>query len=146
VQYEVTNPLTQISTARLLGLRAKDIPRAMWAIVPYSFMVDRVIDISSGINGFVNLVDPRIRILAASVTRKKETVHTYTFNHKYDDGWSQLASGGPRVIGRFTYKRSLWVPTVLDAIPMAETKRLVDSTSKILDLATLISQRWRQPT
>lgn len=74
--YIVYRSTIQNSVQRELGLGLKDLVPTMWALVPYSFIIDRFIDVTSMVKGAQNAYDPRINFIAAglSTTRK----HTYT--------------------------------------------------------------------
>jgi hypothetical protein len=145
ILYEATNP-TQSGWRGKLGLRAKDIPRTLWNIVPYSFMVDRVVDISSAIQGLVNLADPRISILAGSVTQRTTLREEVTLTGVGAADWNISVSSGVRESESFSYTRRPWTPRAGDAIPLPEFSRLVDAVTDVLDLASLISQRWHIKT
>lgn len=135
--YTVSNPLH--NTSWKLGLRTKDIPHTVWQVVPYSFMVDRCLDISSAIQGFLNLADPDVTILAGWVRNKRNVEKTVRFSHAPSPGiYKRSVSGDFHHIQEFTYKRDVWSPSFIDALPTANAKGLVDDTIKILDLLALI--------
>jgi len=63
ILYQVTNPIDTFS--EINGLRLKDLPETLWALVPLSWMTDRFLNIHNAISGLVNLADPNVKILAA---------------------------------------------------------------------------------
>jgi hypothetical protein len=55
------------SKFRELGLSVKDVIPTCWAVVPYSFLVDRFVDITQLIKAAQNAFDPRIKVLASGI-------------------------------------------------------------------------------
>jgi len=127
------------------GLRNKDIPSTLWQILPYSFMVDRLYDVSSVVKGIANLSDPKINILAGWVTTKHEvlTTETYVAGVHPDPNW--IVSGQGDVVDTIvsTYVRETWNPGVGDLHPRASLKGLVNDANKILDLVSLVLKNFR---
>lgn len=80
--------------SQTLGTRFKDLPTGMWNIVPYSFIIDRVINISQFLTAVSNLCDPTIMLEGACITTKDyvrssiqlstdiSPARTYTFETK----------------------------------------------------------------
>jgi hypothetical protein len=142
VMYEIEHPMHNWSWR--LGLRLSDIPYIVWQVVPYSFMVDRVFDISSGIEAMRNLTDPSIKILAGFVTKTNESIREVTLKGLVN------TSGHPWEVSPdtlqqtfFRYVRSPWTPTVSDTVPPQTWKNLVKDVSSIADLAALVYQRLK---
>lgn len=125
--------------AFLLGLRGKDIPSTAWELVPLSFMVDRVVDISSAIRGLTNLADPRLKILAASVSVKTNIRGTALYINqvrKPSDGWSVTTSGETRSHNG-SYSRQTWSPSIIDTVPVFRPTNLIKDAQSIADLFSL---------
>jgi hypothetical protein len=141
ILYEVTNPIYNWSYR--LGFRNKDLPTVLWQIVPYSFMVDRVIDVTSFCKGVINLADPRVKMLAGDVRTKAEDVFNIQCNGGNRPGWYHSGSCGTRTIRTFKYTRDTWTPSFRDTIPTLNKFGLVDSASKLIDLGTLILQNFK---
>jgi hypothetical protein len=145
ILYEVTNPVRDWRFT--LGFRMKDLPTTFWQVVPLSFMLDRVIDVSNFSKGALNLADPKVKILTGFVRSKTY----YDNNVRWASGerYNQTMSGSGETIyeGNFSYVRTPWKPTIRDTIPSVNTLGLVDSATKILDLCGLIyrpMKRWFQ--
>lgn len=143
IHYEGAN--SQPSVARHLGVRLKDIPETVWAVVPFSFMVDRMIDISSTVRAYTNLQDPSIKILAASSVVRDHKLQSLSvselptspiFTH-------ELHNSDNPVTDYFHYNREAWEPSVDDLRPNFSVKGLVDDVTSIADLATIIIQLLR---
>jgi len=137
ILYEISNPVED--SRHLLGVRFKDIPETAWALVPLSFMVDRVVDISSAIRGVTNLADPDLTILAAWVTQKDNgTIQVQLTD--YQDLWpaptAMLASTDLFTNG--LYKRDVWTPGYVDTVPQFDLSGLVKDAETLADLGTLI--------
>jgi len=140
ILYSVTNPLSGFRFK--YGLRNKDIPVTMWAIVPYSFMVDRVFNISQALRAITNLWDPDVHIHAAWCRTSRETRTVYNVNGSAVGSDSNNPqqwhfSGTDLPIESFEYVRVPWTPSIADAIPTPTWVKLVDSFTKIADITAL---------
>lgn len=139
--YEVSNPVRDLSFK--LGLRAKDIPETMWQIVPLSFMVDRVLDISGMIRGITNLLDPNVRILAGWVRAKEALDTSIIAETQYIPGYTITMDADLVLDKKFVYQRTPWLPSVSDTLPSANARGLVKDATSLLDLLTLTYSRLR---
>lgn len=141
ILYEVTNPV--VNHRFYLGLRAKDVPEAVWAVVPWSFMIDRAIDISSSIRGLTNLSDPSVKILTAWSVRRSLTERSLTTTGCTPTDWREQISdfsSSKSQVSEFRYVRDVWSPSIVDAIPPLNLKGLVDDATKIADALALAAQ------
>lgn len=140
ILYEVTNPINDWRFK--YGLRFKDIPETLWAIFPYSFMVDRMINISQSVRGMVSFLDPSVNILAGWTTEKSTTTGVLSFTD-YTHPAVSAKSIHPDVDidTNFVYNREVWKPGLSDSVGPLRLEGLVDTTTKIADLAALILQR-----
>lgn len=142
ILYEVSNPV--VDYPFFLGLRAKDVPEAVWAVVPWSFMIDRALNISQAIRGLTNLSDPSVNILAAWCTTRTEDKFgtrmisarsvnptSYPLTEFAPSEWSKT---------RFEYDRQVWIPSIVDALPPLDLKGLVSDATKIADALALAVQ------
>jgi hypothetical protein len=142
ILYEVSNPIHDMTFN--LGLRAKDIPETLWAVMPYSFMVDRLVDISGFTRAVTNLLDPAVTILAASTTHRKEAQKTCSVRRVSYSNYTFTTLGvGYRTDTSFTYDRKVWHPTFKDAVPEITPGNVVDGALKIADILALISANLR---
>lgn len=139
IYYEVSNPIADWKFK--LGLRLKDVLPTLWEIVPYSFMVDRLYNISNLLKGLINLADPTVSFLASSVTEKT----TQTREISGTGMWTSLGTLTTSSVDNdsvfyetFRYKRSLWKPDVFDAIPSITWRNLVKDVTSILDLLAIL--------
>lgn len=139
--YRVTNPIRD--HAYKLGLRPRDIPETLWQLFPYSFMIDRVVDVSSFVRGFTNLTAPEVEILAGSIRTKTTLLDTVQLATYEDPLWTIEVLADEYREKRFTYNRRPWTPSVFDSVPNSDIANLVNSASKIADLGALILQRLR---
>lgn len=140
IMYQELNPV--IGWRRNFGLRNRDIPKTAWQLVPLSFMVDRMWDVSNMISALINLGDPGIVTLAAS-TRRKETKQRFiTAVDGFFEGYTP--SGFPTEtvsIRTFVYDRQVWKTSVSDAIPPFDKRGLVSDVQKCIDLISIIISR-----
>jgi hypothetical protein len=113
----------------------------MWQIFPLSFMVDRVIDISTFSKGVINLADPNVKILAASLRRKTTWIESYKLQSMWWNGYTGHAQGNTNEHTYFEYERTPWVPSFVDTLPKVTLGYLVDDATKIADLCALIRGR-----
>jgi hypothetical protein len=143
ILYEVANPL--LNRGESMGLRFKDIPETLWAIVPYSFMVDRVANISDMIRGLTNLLDPSVKILAGSVVEK--TNRKFSVRVISQDNSSYAVSIDADVFhdDSFRYIRTVWEPTASDTLPPISVGGLVKDVTSTADLLSLILANFRVP-
>lgn len=136
ILYEVSNPINNIQFK--YGLRGKDIPRTLWDLFPYSFMIDRVSHIGNAISGFVNITDPSVSILAAWVTTKKTRSEYFSVHGQSSTTYDTSVSNAYHTSDRFEYDRVPWTPTYLDALPRANVRGLVRDAQSITQLISLI--------
>ena len=139
IVYEVTNPLNDWKFK--LGLRAKDIPTTAWELLPLSFMVDRLVDIKSSIAGLVNLLDPQVKILAGSVTKRDYGAIKLECINLSDTGgtWTVTIDKTDHFyMEDFEYSRSIWSPEYLDTVPRVTVGNVVDTISKTTDLLAIL--------
>lgn len=141
ILYEVVNPLTGARWRYIAGLRGKDIPSTIWELFPLSFMVDRVVDIKTAIQGLLYLSDPSVRVLAGSAALRRTKVKTVRCTKKDIPGYSDVVSGETVLTQDFKYDRITWSPSVGDAVPPIHLGGLTDSATKIVDLLALIRAR-----
>jgi len=141
ILYEVKNPVNDLNFR--LGLRLKDIPVTLWQIVPLSFMVDRVVDISSAISGFLALSDPSVTILAGWTRVKTNKVNTLQFLSQVNPGWAVQVAGDVVVNEEFSYSRTPWSPGYSDLNPQFTPWNLVKDVTSTLDLLALSRTRLK---
>jgi hypothetical protein len=141
ILYEVSNPSQKWQ--RDLGLRGKDLPHTLWQLMPYSFMVDRVVDVSSAIRGMANLVDPNVKILAASVVIKKDEQSWHQMTNRTTSGWHHEVTGEKVINKEFVYKRIVYRPSFADTLPPVNFGGLTDTATKLADLTAIIIKNLR---
>lgn len=148
ILYKIHNPIYDMKFR--LGLRMKDHPLTLWQVVPLSFMVDRVANVSTAVAALTNILDPSVEILAASYREK----NTYERKFSVDSGthvsYGITANLGEVVHSDFYYRRYPWKPSVSDVSIPTHLKGLVDDVTKIIDLATIITSlvglpEWTPP-
>ncbi len=140
ILYTVSNPVYDWNYR--LGFRAKDWPTTMWQVVPYSFMVDRVLDITSFCKGVINLADPRVTVLMGCYSVHDDDVRSLSCVDR-NVAESTIVSSDTRTHKIHSYDRVPWVPTVSDTVPKFNSEGLTDSATKIADLTSLILGNFR---
>jgi hypothetical protein len=143
ILYEVTNPL--VDWKFKYGLRFKDIPETLWQLMPLSFMVDRMYNVSATLRGMSSFLDPNVKILAAWLTSKDNQSHTRSYTGFKSSIVQTVHASFPDyyIEENFVYNRESWSPTVSDFIPPVRVENLVNSSTKIADLAAIIIQRLK---
>lgn len=141
ILYEVDNPVSNVPFH--LGIRVKDLPETFWAVMPYSFMIDRVVNVSAAIRGLTNLADPSVRVLAAWLTTKDLSYHYHQLVDVSNASYTITCSGDQVFRNNFAYVRNTWSPSILDAIPQVDVSGLVDSATEITDLLALTYKNFR---
>lgn len=137
ILYEVSNPLEDWKWK--LGLRLKDLPTTGWELLPYSFMVDRLLDIRSFFAGAINVLDPNVTFLAGSTTKRDLSQYTYSLVHTEYAGLTREISKPDFVqYEDFVMTRSVWNPSFFDAIPSFTPRGLVKDLTSILDLLAIL--------
>jgi len=142
ITYQVSNPASDFQFK--YGLRFKDIPVTLWAILPYSFMVDRLFDLTKAVSACVNLADPTVSIIGASITTKRTVQVEQTLVYDQQPGWSiHNVSFDTRKDILFTYERTPWVPGLSNAVPVVNFRGLISTATHTTDLLALILQKLR---
>lgn len=141
VVYEVSNPV--IDWRYKYGLRLKDVPETIWAVLPYSFMVDRVVNISRTVRGLTNLLDPSIKIKGGWSGYRRTSLRSTSLVKQVTSGWQFQITPQTSMFRQNTKIREVWEPSLIDTVPTINIKGLVDDSTKIADLGALIIQNFR---
>lgn len=102
---------------QLCGLRLQDLPRGLWAIMPSSWFIDQMWNVSSVINGSVNLIDPDFEILGAGessttlITDRKEMIS------KSGQGVTVSITPNYLYYEEEFHSRDVWTPSTRDTVP-----------------------------
>jgi hypothetical protein len=140
--YEVDNPVEDFFYK--YGLRLQDIPETAWNLMPLSFMVDRIVNLSGFFRGITNLTNPSIKKLAGSYRYKYSYERTISAQSIDAGSWGLInLNPDTNYTYSFTYSRSVWDPTFVDTIPTLDFKGLYDSVTKTADLVAIITQFLR---
>lgn len=122
----------------LLGLRSKEIPSTVWAVMPYSWVVDRIVNVSRVVQGLMNLADPKLVIKGACVVVNSQKIVKKQLVDTYAPGWTVTTQGDVSVDFTDSKSRSVWAPSVSDMQPILQAR--ID-LAFITDLASLALQR-----
>lgn len=136
ILYEVSNPVDD--WRRTYGLRNKDLPLTAWQLLPLSFMVDRLLNVSASIKAITNLSDPSVKILSGSVSSKVERTEAYQLVKEEINGWVCSAVGEEVIWKQFDYDRVRWTPSYRDTLPPFNKGGLVESATNTAELIALI--------
>lgn len=135
-------PAGELSVNAYFGLRAKDIPETMWNIIPYSFLVDRFVDISALTRAYVNLFDPGIRILSACTVERRSNRQMYSVVEDPSDLYNISWGCAPRLIVDTETIRTPQ-PTNQAPAPVLQITKPLSSLVNLVDISALLLQRVR---
>jgi hypothetical protein len=140
--WRITDPSNSFSFK--YGLRLKDIPEGLWNILPFSFMVDRLVPIATAIRAVTNLSDPGLDIVAGFEVTRLRHVDTCQCTSQTLPGWSITCNGDTVVREKFSYYRSPWEPDILDSLVSYHNPLGLNNTAiKTADLVALIIQNFK---
>lgn len=139
--YRVENPVNDATFK--WGFRVKDIPETVWAVIPYSFMVDRVANLSDSIRALTNLLDPNVEIIDGWYTKRVSTKTSVRHSSQNNPGYTIAVSGDDAVWETFTLQRQSWKPTVSDVVPPVTLGELIKDATSIADLLALVYKNLR---
>lgn len=126
------------------GIRLTDLPAGIWAVVPYSFMIDRIYSISNLVRAVTNLSNPNLIVEGGYVTTTVNVINQIRVSAVANPqvNWTYNVSGDQAVYSKTSIQRETWLPSLTDLPqPSVNLKGLVDDSTKILDLTALILQR-----
>jgi hypothetical protein len=135
--------------ASYLGLRARDLPGLAWDLVPLSFMIDRLWNVSRFIKISSSLLSSRVRVLSGyetyrqtdRLTRKVSNIIRTTSN-VYNTASNCRPTDTPSwSTTTFSFGRSRWKPTAFDALPPNRAGKLLGSLSSTADAVSLMIKR-----
>jgi len=135
IMYRVSNPV--YDWKHRLGFRVKDWPTTAWQVLPYSFMVDRLFDVTSLSKGLINLADPNVRIIMGCYRTKSTSLQKYKFVDRNLAGFT-IHSSEEHTHTQFAYERHPWKPSAFDAVPRFTPKYFVKDATYIADAVALI--------
>lgn len=143
VRYKITNPSSGL--AKTLGVRGRDLPEVFWAVMPYSFLVDRMVDVSAGLAAVRGLTTPGLVILGSSSSVRELWSKKTKLDHIAPQGYNYYDCTNSNVVDEeiFTYSREYWAPAFSDTVPVPNWHGLIDTAKEVADVAALVLQRWK---
>lgn len=136
IMYVVHKPAVPLAYAT--GTRLKDIPYGLYQIMPYSWALDRVYNISNTIQGLVNITDPNISIVNAWTKTSRNWTRTRQVASFLNNNYTiTIGSGGPELRNESSWSRTPWTPTVSDTRPTFDLNFLRSSATSVVDLLAL---------
>lgn len=128
------------SKSTWLGLRARDLPVVGWELIPFSFMIDRMYNVSGFLQACGALLSSNVEILGGYTVVRTEDSRTYRFTDLSTGGagnsWTPRDTT-PWESTSFSISRSSWKPTFANALPPLNVGGLVRDLHSTLDLVTL---------
>ena len=113
ILYQV-RPMVMPGLAEKTGLRLKDLPATAWNVCPYSYLINRLVDIQSVINAVVNMSDPSITILAGSLSLTTVWEYLWTMTERAPKDMTVHLNAGTNDTTQIWYDRSTWKPQYED--------------------------------
>lgn len=129
-----------VNNLDLLGLRGKEIPSTVWAVFPYSWVVDRFVNVSRVLQGLMNLADPKISIKGACVTVTETSTSKKQLVNTFAPYWTITGQGDVALDVNEYKTRSAFIPSVANLAPIWEPRL---DLAFITDLTSLCLQRIR---
>jgi len=144
ILYEYAGLIDQSMRARL-GLTTRNLPAGLWAVFSRSFMIDRVTDIQSFVRGIININDPDVKVLCASVTVRHSTTSEIKLENQNNPGtWTVTINGDTVKDKNFSYIREPFNPSVADVVPGFDLSGLVSTATRCADLSAIVIQTLHQ--
>lgn len=147
VVYEVSAGVRYIhedagSIGTLLGLRGRDIPLTLWQLMPLSFMVDRLYNVSGCLKAASNFLTTNVKFTGGwASTRRTTTTTRLLTNLRENPDWTNNpvipSQTNPWVHTDFVYTRDQWAPGLGDIYPPASASGLVSNLRRCADLAAV---------
>lgn len=130
--------------AEKIGMRLKDLPVTAWNLVPYSWLVDQFVNVSTFIDALVNMSDPSITIWSGFCTTRTTFRSRVVLN--VSSGSYYGVSGTQFTPTKFvaTLSRSVWMPRnsdVFDGLGFKELRSYILSSA---DTAAVVANSIRR--
>lgn len=124
------------------GMRLKDLPLGLWQIVPYSFVLDRFINMSAYFDAWTKFVDPNITIRYGSLANTSSASSLIKLVNWNQVGYSTSLNGNTVSRQSVSYDRKPYVPTAEDImyLPPLKLDSLGDAIQTV-DLCALSLSR-----
>lgn len=151
IYYDISNPITTLPAA--FGLRNKDVLPTIWAVMPGSWFLDRLVSVDKYIKAFQNLNDPGIRVLGGYITdygSSSELKWVYgsdiTDSNKVPSQGYTWAGRTDTAVRNYQWKhRYPWSPSVADVVsPSAAMVRGVSVPESVSSVADMASYAFRK--
>lgn len=139
IYYEMLNPIDYRDWD--LGVRLKDTPATVWALMPYSWLIDKFVDVSSTIKGLTNLSDPRLNILGGCYVVDRVDEQSIQAVMNATAGWSGFVTGGMQNSYYKYVTRDNYIPKMSDTLPNFTVKEALSDPSNLLDIASVTLQK-----
>lgn len=145
IRYSVTDAN---SKGELLGLRARDLPGIAWELVPLSFLVDRVLNVSRFIHVASRFASGNVKIVGAYYTVKivddnQRTLKGMRRTTPDPLNFAYPADTRPWTVRTETFNRSTWIPS-LWSLAKVQPFGLTSTLSSTLDTVSLIVRNLYQ--
>lgn len=137
-------PLVVPGAAEKIGMRLKDLPVTAWNLVPYSWLVDQFVNVSSFIDALVNMSDPSIIIWSGFCTTRT-TFRSQVFL-SVSSGSYYMVEPTDFTPTRFvaTVDRSVWNPRNSDVFDGLGLKELRSYMLSSADVAAVVANYIRR--
>jgi hypothetical protein len=138
----MTRPTTA-SRGEYLGLSARDLPVTLWELMPYSFLIDRLVNVKKFLSISRLFCQTEVKFrggwsIERTTTRRSERALHF-------DRTASFASPSdtfPRITTDFSFNRVAWNPNLSDVLPPRRGTGLLSSLSSTFDLASVITLRF----
>lgn len=137
-------PLVMPGAAEKIGMRLKDLPVTAWNLVPYSWLVDQFVNVSTFIDALVNMSDPSIVIWSGFCTTRTTFRSRVVLN--VSSGSYYGNNGAQFTPTKFvaTLSRSVWMPRNADVFDGLGLKELRSYMLSSADVAAVVANSIRR--
>jgi hypothetical protein len=136
---------TPVSRREYNGLSASDLPQTLWELAPYSFMIDRLVNMKKFFGISRLLLNTKVEFRGGWVVER-------TRNTRVEQARLTGATGKtprnfktpPRITETFSMSRYAWEPNLSDVLPPQSGSGLLNSLTKTTDAVSLILLRLKK--
>jgi hypothetical protein len=131
------------SKREYLGLTANDIVETSWELFPYSFLIDRIINIKKFLKVSRYIFNSKVEFRGGWEVNRLRTTQSSTATLTGASGKSpRNRSMPPRIDESFSMTRIPWSPNLSDVLPPQSGSGLLSSLTKTFDVASIVLLRF----
>nr|URG16482.1 MAG: maturation protein [Leviviridae sp.] len=138
ILHAVTNPYYNFTWQN--GLRLRDVPHGLWAVMPYSWAIDRFYNVGRTLRALHNVADPSFQVLAAWKTIEHDSAISWDLSSDVSPGWS-ISNSSTTMIGSEYRKTRTPIGVGSSEFPFQRRAPINLNTASIIDILSLFGSR-----